>query len=151
MTDLLSEMQHVDTIMNNYCVLLKLNSPEQARVLIASELFCPFLKALATTRQPILALLTTTKITRLIIAVWITYMTCDHIHIFLSPDAISWCCSPILQLHIDRHLYSWNLRCMGMDYVQDKCKCREKKVGADALQTLRDKIKLKLINMDRSQ
>ena len=82
MTDLLSEMQHVDTIVNNYCVLLKLNSPEQARVLIASELFCPLLKALATTRQPILALLTTTKITRLIIAVLITYMTCDHIHIF---------------------------------------------------------------------
>ena len=31
-------------------ILLKLNSPEQARVLIASELFCPLLKALATTR-----------------------------------------------------------------------------------------------------
>src|SRR4029434_5784091 len=77
MTDLLSEMQHVDTIVNNYCVLLKLNSPEQARVLIASELFCPFLKTSATTRQPILALLTTTKI-----IILITYMTCDHIHIF---------------------------------------------------------------------
>ena len=35
---------------------------------------------------------------------------------------------------------------MGMDYVQDKCKCREKKVGEGALQTLRDKIKLKLIH-----
>src|SRR4029434_10328961 len=70
----------IDTIVNNYCVLL-LNSPEQARVLIASKLFCPLLKALATTRQPILALLTTTKITRLIIAVLITYITCDHIHI----------------------------------------------------------------------
>src|SRR4029434_4035386 len=82
MTDLLSEMQHFDTLVNNYCVLLKLNSSEQARVLIASELFCPLLNALATTRQPILALLTATQITRLIIAVLITYMTCDHIHIF---------------------------------------------------------------------
>ena len=40
MTGLLSEMQHVDTVVNNYGVLLKLNSPGQARVLIASELFC---------------------------------------------------------------------------------------------------------------
>ena len=50
MTDLLSEMQHVDTISNNGCVLLKLNSSEQARVLIASELFSPLARALATTR-----------------------------------------------------------------------------------------------------
>ena len=35
---------------NNCCVLSKLNSPEQARVLIASELFSPLLRALATTR-----------------------------------------------------------------------------------------------------
>ena len=69
MTDMLCEMQHVDTIVNNCCVLSELNSTEQARVLIASELFSPFARALATTRQPILALLTTTKITRLIIAV----------------------------------------------------------------------------------
>src|SRR4029434_9913247 len=34
---------------------------------------------------------------------------------------------------------------MGMDYVQDKCKCWEKKVGA-----LMDKIKLKFISRDRS-
>ena len=47
MTDVLSEMQHVDTIVNNYCVLLKLNYPEQPRMLIASELFCPLLNALA--------------------------------------------------------------------------------------------------------
>src|SRR4029434_2731061 len=39
MTDLLSEMQHVDTIMNNCCVLSKLYYPEQATVLIANELF----------------------------------------------------------------------------------------------------------------
>ena len=48
MTDMLSEMQHVDTIVNNCCVLSELNSPEQARVLIVSELFSPSLKALAT-------------------------------------------------------------------------------------------------------
>ena len=34
MTDLLSEMQHIDTIVNNYCVLSKLNSSEQARMLV---------------------------------------------------------------------------------------------------------------------
>ena len=39
MTDLLSEMQHVDTIVNNCCVLSKLYYPEQATVLIANELF----------------------------------------------------------------------------------------------------------------
>ena len=109
-----------------------LNSPEQARVLIASELFCPLLKALATTRQPILALLTTTKITRLIIAGLITYMTYDHIHIFCLQmpylGVVHPSCNCILI-----GMCTLNLRCMGMDYVQDKCKCREKNVGADAL------------------
>src|SRR4029434_8799297 len=31
----------IDTIVNNCCVLLELNSPERARVLITSELFSP--------------------------------------------------------------------------------------------------------------
>ena len=31
----------IDTIVNNCCVLVELNSPEQARVLITSELFSP--------------------------------------------------------------------------------------------------------------
>src|SRR4029434_3242019 len=42
----------IDTIVNNCCVFcLQLNSPEQARVLIASELYSSFLWALATTRS----------------------------------------------------------------------------------------------------
>ena len=132
----------IDTIMNNCCVLLELNSPEQARVLITSKLFSPLgfgYNSLA--HIGTLACSGTVSFDKI-------QDTCPVISyiLFLSPNAISWCRSPILQLHIERHLYSWNLQFMGMDYVQDKCKCREKKVGADALQTLRDKIKLKLIN-----
>src|SRR4029434_8141108 len=142
MTDMLSEMQHVDTIVNNCCVLSELNSSEQARVLIVSEVFSPLgfgYNSLA--HIGTLACSGTVSFDKI-------QDTCPVISyiLLLSPNAISWCRSPILQLHIERHLYSG----LWLDYVQEKCKCREKKVGADALQTLRDKIKLKLINMDRS-
>ena len=120
----------IDTIVNNCCVLSELNSPEQARVLITSKLFSPLgfgYNSLA--HIGTLACSGTVSFDKI-------QDTCPVISyiLFLSPNAISWCRSPILQLHIERHLYSWNLRFMGMDYVQDKCKCREKKVGADALQ-----------------
>src|SRR4029434_3797553 len=82
----------IDTIMNNCCVLLELNSPEQARVLITSKLFSPL---------------------------GFGYNSLAHIGTLA--------CS-------GEFLYSLNLWFMGMDSVRDKWKCREKKVGADALQ-----------------
>src|SRR4029434_6578535 len=101
MTDLLSEMQHVDTIVNNYCVLLKLNSPEQASVLIASKLFTKGLSYNSLAHIGTLACSGTVSFDQI-------QDTCPVISyiLFLSPNAISWCRSPILQLHIERHLYS---------------------------------------------
>src|SRR4029434_10220295 len=78
---------------------------------------------------------------------------------FLSPDAISWCSSPILQLHIDMHLYSViysasvilkALRlspAWGWIVYKINVYVGKRQLG----QALRDKIKLKVINMDRGQ
>src|SRR4029434_1731198 len=86
----------IHTIVNNCCVFsLQLNSPEQARVLIASELFSPLgcgYNSLA-------------HIGTLACSGTVSFDKISYI-LFLSPNAISWCRSPILQLHIGRHLYS---------------------------------------------
>src|SRR4029434_2453958 len=85
----------IDTIVNNCCVLLELNSPEQARVLITRELFSPLgfgYNSLA-------------HIGTLACSGTVSFDKISYI-LFLSPNAISWCRSPILQLHIERHLYS---------------------------------------------
>src|SRR4029434_5140227 len=87
----------IDTIENNCCVL-ELNSPEQARVLITSELFSPLGFGYNS-----LAHIGTLDCSRTVSFDKIQD-TCPVISyiLFLSQNAISWCRSPILQLHIER-------------------------------------------------
>ena len=115
----------IDTIVNNCCVLLELNSPEQARVLITSELFSPLgfgYNSLA--HIGTLACSGTVSFDKI-------QDTCPVISyiLFLSPNAISWCRSPILQLHIERHLYSWNLSLWGWNMYKINVNVGKRKLG----------------------